>query len=234
MKEIQRLMPKKADYRQRAHSNPLVDHDLTVPIKPSMFKWDMSNPPDYIDIGCGFGGLTVDLARDFPDKFIVGMELRVQVSQYVILRIKGLREIHKDTSQYINCQCIRMNCMKFMPNFFKKKSIEKIFILFADPHFKKQKHKHRIITVSLLAEYAYITKVGGILYTATDVLELHTWNCRHLDACALFEKLTEEEENSDPMKHYILNSTEEGKKVSRNDGPKYFAFYRRIEDPVNK
>ena len=229
MKE--RLMPKKGDYRQRAHSNPLVDHDFEVPIRPSLYTWDMVREPDFVDIGCGFGGLTVDLARDYPDKCILGMELRTQVSQYVILRIEGLREQHKATKEYQNCQCIRSNSMKFMPNFFKKQSLEKLFILFADPHFKVKKHKHRIITVSLLSEYAYILKIGGILYTATDVLDLHIWNCKHIDQHPLFVKLTEEEENLDPMKTYILESTEEGKKVSRNEGDKYFAFYRRIEDP---
>ena len=230
----QRLMPKKADFRQRAHSNPLVDHDLDVPIRPSLYKWDMTRAPDFIDIGCGYGGLTVDIARDYPDKCIIGMELRVQVTEYVVLRIKALREQHKETNEYNNCQCIRMNCMKFMPNFFFKQSIEKIFILFADPHFKQKKHKHRIITVSLLSEYAYILKVGGILYTATDVLDLHKWNVSHLEEHPLFEKLTEKQENDDPMKQYILNSTEESQKVSRNDGNKYFAFYRKIEDPANK
>ena len=230
MKE-KRLMPKKADYRQRAHSNPLVDHDFIVPLKPSEFKWDLKGKPDFVDIGCGFGGLTVDLARDYEDKNIVGMELRVQVSEYVILRIQGLREQFKDQQKYLNAQCLRMNCMKFLPNFFEKQSIEKMFILFADPHFKLRKHKHRIITVTLLSEYAYVMKINGILYTATDVLALHEWNCKHLDAHPLFEKLTLQEQDSDPMKKYILESTEEGKKVSRNEGDKYFAFYRRLAAP---
>jgi len=27
----------------------------------------------------------------------------------------------------------------------------------------------------LLAEYAYVLKIGGLLYTATDVLDLYQW-----------------------------------------------------------
>jgi len=38
--------------------------------------------------------------------------------------------------------------------------LTKIFFLFPDPHFKKTKHKWRIISPSLLAEYAYVLKVG--------------------------------------------------------------------------
>jgi len=38
--------------------------------------------------------------------------------------------------------------------------LTKMFFLFPDPHFKKTKHKWRIISPTLLAEYAYILKVG--------------------------------------------------------------------------
>lgn len=33
---------------------------------------------------------------------------------------------------------------------------------------------------------------------------------------------------SDPVTRYVYGSTEEGKKVERNKGQKYLAFYRRI------
>ena len=35
-----------------------------------------------------------------------------------------------------------------------------MFFLFPDPHFKKTKHKWRIISTTLLAEYAYVTRIG--------------------------------------------------------------------------
>lgn len=38
--------------------------------------------------------------------------------------------------------------------------LTKMFFLFPDPHFKKTKHKWRIISPTLLAEYAYVLKVG--------------------------------------------------------------------------
>lgn len=46
---------------------------------------------------------------------------------------------------------------------------------------------------TLLAEYAYALRVGGILYTITDVKDLHIWMVKHLDEHLLFEKLTDEE-----------------------------------------
>ena len=35
---------------------------------------------EFADVGCGFGGLTVRLAEAYPDKLVLGMELRDKVS----------------------------------------------------------------------------------------------------------------------------------------------------------
>lgn len=55
-----------------------------------------------------------------------------------------------------------------------------MFFLFPDPHFKKTKHKWRIISSNLLAEYAYVLRPGGILYTITDVEDLYIWMTKHI------------------------------------------------------
>jgi hypothetical protein len=49
----------------------------------------------FADIGCGFGGLIVKLALLFPEKLMVGMELRDKVTEYVKERILALREQYK-------------------------------------------------------------------------------------------------------------------------------------------
>jgi tRNA (guanine-N7-)-methyltransferase len=89
----------------------------------------------------------------FPDTLMLGMEIRVKVSEYVKDRIKSLRLLHPGS--YQNVACLRSNAMKYLPCFFEKGQLTKIFFLFPDPHFKKSKHKWRIINETLLAEYAY-------------------------------------------------------------------------------
>lgn len=94
-----------------------------------------------LDIGCGYGGLLgrylwtyvwliepfiqfilnnilVTLSPMFMDSMILGMEIRVKVSQYVIERIKALRA--NQPNCYDNIACIRTNAIKYLPNFFKK------------------------------------------------------------------------------------------------------------------
>lgn len=45
----------------------------------------------------------------------------------------------------------------------------------------------------MLAEYAYALRVGGILYTITDVKDLHEWMVKHLEEHPLFERISDEE-----------------------------------------
>lgn len=121
--------------------------------------------------------------------------------------------------------------MKFLPNFFKKGQLSKVFICFPDPHFKARKHKARIVSTTLNSEYAYAIKPGGIIYTITDVEALHEWMVEHLDSHPSFERICKEEEETDECVKVMMSETEEGKKVARNNGKKFVALFRRTEDP---
>ncbi|KAL1964666.1 hypothetical protein VTN77DRAFT_6692 [Rasamsonia byssochlamydoides] len=165
---------------------------------------------------------------------------------------------------YQNISALRANTMKFLPNFFARHQLSKIFICFPDPHFKARKHKARIISSSLNAEYAYVLRPGGLLYTITDVEEYHLWILRHfgqrttttegakdeneaevdqeeeeeeeteagvLGVRELWERVPNEELENDECVRVMKEETEEGKKVTRNNGPKFVAVFRRRPDP---
>ncbi|EPS33555.1 hypothetical protein PDE_08517 [Penicillium oxalicum 114-2] len=147
---------------------------------------------------------------------------------------------------YENITGIRANTMKFLPNFFGHHQLSKIFVCFPDPHFKARKHKARIISESLNAEYAYVLRPGGLLYTITDVEEYHHWVLRHFryeteegemapertgGIRDLWELVSDEELEADPCVHVMKFETEESKKVTRNNGNKYVAVFRRKADP---
>lgn len=162
---------------------------------------------------------------------IAGLEIRTQVTEYVQERIKALRVLNAESGLYQNASCLRANTMKFLPNFFKKGQLSKIFLCFPDPHFKTRKHKARIVSTTLNSEYAYVVRPGGIIYTITDVEDLHNWMVQHFDAHPSFERLSEEEQDADKCVSIMRTETEEGKKVERNKGQKFVACYRRLEDP---
>ncbi|VDK55563.1 unnamed protein product [Cylicostephanus goldi] len=119
---------------------------------------------EFADVGCGYGGLLMKLSPMFPEVLMVGLEIRVKVSDFVQEKIKALRIREAETGGYRNVACLRSNAMKYLPNYFHKHQLSKIFFLFPDPHFKNKKHKWRIITPGLLAEYAYVLRPGGWLH----------------------------------------------------------------------
>lgn len=160
-------------------------------------------------------------------------------------------EVHDDlvgTTQiypgnFENITAIRSNTMKFLPNFFGHHQLSKIFICFPDPHFKARKHKARIVSESLNTEYAFVLRPGGLLYTITDVEEYHYWVLRHFlnqpeegmppppSSKDLFERVSDEELEADPCVRVMKFETEESKKVTRNNGNKFVAVFRRKADP---
>jgi len=236
-------MPQKKFYRQRAHCNPLSHNDaFDYPLQPDLMDWKETHYPDWkessvpsvLDIGCGFGGLTVALSTILPDETILGMEIRAKVTEYVRLRILALRK--EVPGSYQNASVMRTNSMKFLPNYFPKGSVQKIFFCFPDPHFKRKNHPRRIVSERLLSEYAYVLSPGAKLYTITDVKELHEWHVEKCDSHPLFERIPDnsEELQKDPCVHAMKTETEEGKKVERNGGSKYYAVYRRIPYELKK
>jgi len=234
-------LPQKRYYRQRAHSNPIADHCFDYPRNPDDVKWEELYYPredgrvnvDFVDIGCGYGGLLVALSPLFPDKRILGIEIRVKVSDYVQDRIKALRS--QNEGQFGNIACIRSNAMKYLPNYFHKSELSKLFFLYPDPHFKKAKHKWRIISSQTLAEFAYVLRAGGLVYLVTDVKDLFDWMTSCFDQFPLFRRVDDDALKSDAITEVILKeSTEEGQKVTRNKGDKYFAAFERIIDPYEE
>ncbi|KAF3761340.1 hypothetical protein M406DRAFT_94615 [Cryphonectria parasitica EP155] len=228
-------MPKKKFFRQRAHANPFSDHHLIYPTSPAMMDWSEMYPAfvakvfsqgaripkkltkdvEVADIGCGFGGLLMALGPFMPETLCLGLEIRTSVTEYVEGRIRAMRNQSRieGGNSYQNIACLRANTMKFLPNFFKKGQLSKIFICFPDPHFKAKKHKARIVSTQLNSEYAYVLRPGGIVYTITDVKDLHEWMVSHLEAHPAFERVSEDEQEADECVRIMSTETEESKKV---------------------
>ncbi|XP_022112641.2 tRNA (guanine-N(7)-)-methyltransferase [Pieris rapae] len=231
-------LPQKKYYRQRAHSNPMADHCFEYPSKPDEYDWSELYPDinngfnnkavEFLDVGCGYGGLLVTLSPMFEKSLILGLEIRVKVSDYVNDRIQALRT--QNPEKFQNIAVLRTNAMKYLPNFFHKGQIKKMFFLYPDPHFKKSKHKWRVINKWLLSEYAYVLAEQGIVYTITDVKDLHEWMVKHFEEHELFERISDGELKDDKIVEKLFESTEEGQKVSRNNGEKFLAVFRRVGD----
>ena len=83
-------------------------------------EWE--NPSNFKLTSCVFyATLPVGLSPLFPETLMLGMEIRLKVSDYVQKRVEALRLQHP--GQYTNIACIRSNAMKHLPNFFGKAQV---------------------------------------------------------------------------------------------------------------
>ena len=83
--------------------------------------------------------------------------------------------------------------------YFRKESLEKIFICFPDPHFKNKNKRKRIVNFGFLSEFTYCMKQGARLYCITDVKELHEWHLDKLQKMEGILRVLPEEELKDDV-----------------------------------
>lgn len=94
----------------------LLGRSLICPHSPAPDPTELT--PSSISPLCSFCQSTVELSPLFPDKLMLGLEIRVKVSDYVRDRIQSLRV--SEPGSYQNIACLRSNAMKYLPNFFSK------------------------------------------------------------------------------------------------------------------
>ena len=79
-----------------------------------------------------------------------------------------------------------------------------------------------------MAEYAYVLRPGGVVYTITDVEALHQWMVKHLEEHQLFSRIPDDDVARDECAIIMRTETEEGKKAEREGRSKYVACFSRL------
>eukprot|EP00171_Calliarthron_tuberculosum_P013173 IDg13173t1 len=228
-----RWVTSRRDFRARAHSNPLNDGAFVPPEGPLAFAasgvFTDGGAPEWADIGCGYGGLLAALSAAFPEKRMLGMEIRDRVAAYCGERVRSLRAAHP--GEYGNIAFVRTNAMKLLPYYFARASLDKLFFCYPDPHFKRRKNRQRVISDALLAEYAYVLRPGGVAYIVTDVPELFAWMDTRLARHPLFRRRAENVQENDPITPFVRDMTDEAQRVEKSPRGKMCASFERVADP---
>lgn len=228
----------KRAWRVRAHSNPLNDGTAhATPVSPAAFSLllpglfgtpaDRGIAIDWCDVGCGYGGLLASLSVAFPDVRMIGLEIRFKVAEFCAKRVEELRKAEGEGA-WRNVAFVQTNAMRCIPVLFPRASLRKMFFCYPDPHFKKRKHRQRIISDQLLAEYAYVLAPGGVAYIVTDVEELFEWMDERFGRFPLFRRRTEEEVRADPVVGFVRDLTDEAARVVKKEGGKFDASFVRV------
>ncbi len=123
-----------------------------------------NNNPIIIELGCGRGEYTVNLAKLNPDKNYIGID------------IKGARfwrgaktsiDEKLDNVVFLRTQIELINLV------FGKDEVDEIWLTFPDPQIKYQRTKHRLTNPFFINLYKKILKDKGIVHLKTDSEFLH-------------------------------------------------------------
>ncbi len=120
--------------------------------------------PIVLELGCGKGEYTVGLARRYPDKNFIGID------------IKGARmwtgACQARDGQLTNVAFVRTN-IELLSHFFAPGEVSEIWITFPDPQMKKV--RKRLTSTTFLDLYRKVLKDGGMVRLKTDSPFLYTY-----------------------------------------------------------
>ena len=122
--------------------------------------------PITLELACGRGEYTLDLARQYPDRNFIGVDVkgaRIWKGAKIALA-EGL-----DNAAFLRTR------IEVISHFFAPGEVAEIWITFPDPFLKKGKENRRLTAPEFLKQYRKILRPGGPIHLKTDSRELYDW-----------------------------------------------------------
>ena len=186
-------------------AKPYIEEHVEV-----MCPFDMMNnyKDYYLEIGSGKGQFLVNMAKNHPDCFFLGMERNVTCAGFTAKKL-----VEQEIS---NAKLVYANAEQVLP-LINEGSVNGIFLNFSDPWPKKRHAKRRLTSDSFLNQYLRILKKGAKLIFKTDNYDLFTYSLEILE--------------SSPFKLVEANYSYDGKDPF-DEITEYEADFRSLGQPI--
>ena len=123
-----------------------------------------NNLPIVLELGCGKGEYSVGLAKMYPEKNFLGID------------IKGARFWHgakTAVEEEMNNVGFLRTQIELIDLIFAENEVDEIWITFPDPQIKYKRTKHRLTNTEFLQKYKKILKPDGVVNLKTDSEFMH-------------------------------------------------------------
>ena len=117
-----------------------------------------------LELGCGKGEYTVEMARRCPEKNHIGVDIK---GARLWRGAKSATEEGLDNVAFLRTR------IDFIENCFGENEVEEIWITFPDPQIKYKRAKHRLTHPEYLLKYAKLLQPGGTVNLKCDSEYLH-------------------------------------------------------------
>ena len=131
-------------------------------------KWSdlffKNNNPIVIELGCGKGEYSIELAKLNPEKNFIGIDIK---------GARFWRGAKTAIDEGLNNIAFIRSQIELIEKIFSKEEVSEIWITFPDPQIKFKREKHRLINLKFINLYKNILVPNGIINLKTDSEFLH-------------------------------------------------------------
>lgn len=131
-------------------------------------KWNnlffKNNKPIIIELGCGKGEYSIELAKLNPDKNFIGIDIK---------GARFWRGAKTAIDEGLNNIAFVRSQIELIDRIFSEGEVSEIWITFPDPQIKFKREKHRLINLKFINLYKNILVPNGIINLKTDSEFLH-------------------------------------------------------------
>nr|WP_299388143.1 tRNA (guanosine(46)-N7)-methyltransferase TrmB [Allomuricauda sp.] len=130
-------------------------------------KWStyfQNNNPIVLELGCGKGEYTVELARRNPDKNYIGIDIK---------GARFWRGAKTALEEQLGNVAFLRSQIELIDLLFAEAEVDGIWITFPDPQIKYKRTKHRMTNPVFLEKYKQVLKPGGLVHLKTDSEFMH-------------------------------------------------------------
>ncbi|MFT6097420.1 MAG: tRNA (guanine-N7-)-methyltransferase [Nonlabens sp.] len=130
-------------------------------------KWNEffgNDHPITLELGCGKGEYTVALARKYPNRNFIGIDIQ---------GARFWRGAKTALEEGLNNVAFMRTQIELVDAAFAESEIQEIWITFPDPQMKYKRTKHRMTNPEFLVKYKRILQPNGIVNLKTDSEFMH-------------------------------------------------------------
>ena len=164
--------------------------------------------PLEIDLGCGDGKFTLEMAEHYPERNFLAIE-----------RLLGrVRKVCRGAEKrgLENVRVLRLESLYTLEWLLPESCVDRLHLLCPDPWPKAKHHRRRLFQEPFLKSLVRVLKPGGEFLFKTDHPEYFEWSEEHLEAFDGLERLEwPEEEFFYPKTDFQLQWEAEGKSLQR-------------------
>ena len=132
--------------------------------------------PIVLELGCGKGEYSVNLATMFPEKNFLGIDIK---------GARFWRGAKTALVEKINNVGFLRTQIELVDCIFDENEVDEIWITFPDPQIKYKRTKHRMTNPDFLNKYKKILKPNGMVHLKTDSEYMHGYTLGLLEGLGL-------------------------------------------------